>query len=687
MRAPSILRTPLGRSPLTWGAVLLLALVLLTAVLAPLLWGSAADLTDTANINAAPSAEHPIGTDALGRDLLLRTLVATRLTVILALGATAIALVIGVLLGAAPLLLGRTAGRFVVAAVNIAVAFPGILLALFLATVLGVGEYAAMWAIGVAGAPSFARFCQTLIAGIMDRDYVAAARTAGLGHFRILLRHVLPNIAEPLIVNATIAAGGSLLAFAGLSFLGLGVQAPAYDWGRLMMEGLSRIYINPLAALAPGIAVVIAGLAFNLAGEALAKVYSVSAMPGTFAAARARGARRGSAHQPIAARTETPRGDAVLDVRGLRVTLPGAGGEVAPVRGVDLRIAAQEAVGIVGESGSGKSLTALAIAQLVEEPLRVEADELRFAGADLAQPPRSQGALAERRRLLGTSLAMVFQDPMTSFNPTMKMGTQLAEVSRYHGGMSWKQALAYAAQRLGAVSITEPERRAKQYPHEFSGGMRQRAMIAMGVMATPRLVIADEPTTALDVTVQKSVLELLGRVRRENGAAILLISHDVAVVREVCDRIVVMYAGRIVEEIASDRLAQDAQHPYTRALIAAVPDMSTDRDKPLATIPGRPVDPSRVPVGCAFAARCPFATARCIEEDPALAPVPAGHGQRVACWNPVTTPTAVSVAESPVATSALPTLRGAMAVEGAMTGRAAQGRAAQAAAAVQEGES
>ncbi|WP_430647806.1 dipeptide/oligopeptide/nickel ABC transporter permease/ATP-binding protein [Agromyces sp. GXS1127] len=632
MRAMRILRTPVGLT-----AAVLLGLVLLVAIVAPILWGEAAEVTDTSDINAAPSPEHPIGTDALGRDLLLRTLVATRLTVVLALGATGIALVIGIVLGAAPLLLGRRLGRPVVAGVNIAVAFPGILLALFLATVLGVGEFAAMFAIGIAGAPSFARFCQTLIAGIAERDFIAAARLAGQGRFRILVRHVLPNIAEPLIVNATIAAGSMLLAFAGLSFLGLGVQAPAYDWGRLMMEGLSRIYLNPLAALAPGIAVVIAGLAFNLTGEALAKGYSISVMPGMLLGVRGRGRRTAAAPDvaPVHETNAAPGADdLVLDVRGLRTVVPGAAGDVAPVRGVDLRIRAREAVGIVGESGSGKSLTALSVAQLVEEPMRVEADRLDFLGVDLQEVPRTPAAAAERRRLLGTSLAMVFQDPMTSFNPVIRMGEQLAEVSRFHGGMSRGDARAHAVQRLGAVSIPHPARRAKQYPHEFSGGMRQRAMIAMGVMAEPRLVIADEPTTALDVTVQKQVLDLLGRVRDENGAAILLISHDVAVVREVCDRILVMYAGRVVEEIASDRLAEDARHPYTRALIAAVPDMRTGRGRPLSTIPGRPVDPSQVPAGCAFAARCPFATARCLEEDPVLREVE--PGQRVACWNPVT---------------------------------------------------
>ena len=198
--------------------------------------------------------------------------------ILLALGATAIALAIGIVLGAAPLLFGRPVGRVAITAVNIAIAFPAILLALCLATILGIGAFAAMAAIGIAGAPSFARFCQTLIAGVTNRDYIAAARIAGAGRFTILFRHVLPNIAEPLIVNATIAAGGALLAFAGLSFLGLGVQSPDYDWGRLMNEGLGRIYLNPLAALAPGLAVVITGLAFNLTGEAMAKTFSLPTM-------------------------------------------------------------------------------------------------------------------------------------------------------------------------------------------------------------------------------------------------------------------------------------------------------------------------------------------------------------------------------------------------------------------------
>jgi oligopeptide/dipeptide ABC transporter ATP-binding protein len=220
---------------------------------------------------------------------------------------------------------------------------------------------------------------------------------------------------------------------------------------------------------------------------------------------------------------------------------------------------------------------------------------------------------------------------MTSFNPTRRMGGQLAEVARHHQQLGRKQALARAVDRLRAVRISEPEHRAHQYPHEFSGGMRQRAMIGMGLMGTPALIVADEPTTALDVTVQPQVLDLLRSIREADDVALVLISHDVTVVGEVCDRVLVMYAGRIVEDLPAAQLGTAARHPYTRALVAAVPDMDTDLDRPLAVIPGRPVDPTDVPSGCAYAARCPLASARCRTEEPPLATGPAGD--RVACWH------------------------------------------------------
>jgi peptide/nickel transport system permease protein len=317
----------------------------------------------------------------------------------------------------------------------------------------------------------------------------------------------------------------------------------------------------------------------------------------------------------------------VLDVRDLEVTFPGPNGPIRPVRGISFAVRRGEAVGVVGESGSGKSLTALAISRLVDDAGRVDASRLELLGSDL----RAADTKAQRQ-LLGTSLAMVFQDPMTSFNPTRRMGGQLAEVARHHQGMDRKSALGRAVDRMRAVRITEPERRAHQYPHEFSGGMRQRAMIGMGLMGTPALIVADEPTTALDVTVQQQVLDLLASIRAADDVALVLISHDVTVVGEVCDRVLVMYAGKIVEDLpAADLAAGTAQHPYTRALVAAVPDMDTDLDAPLATIPGRPVDPADVPPGCAYAARCPLATARCRTNEPPLET--GAGGRRVACWH------------------------------------------------------
>jgi len=622
----SVLRTPVGA-----GAGLLLLLVLLLAVFAPLLWSEQADTIDTDSVLQGASGQHWVGTDNLGRDLFLRVLVATRLSIGLALLATLIAVVVGLVLGTAPLLLGRRAGRLVVAGVDIAVAFPGLLLAIFFAVIFGVGMTGAVLAIAFAGAPAFARLTHTLAAGVAERDFVAAARIAGVGRLRLLLRHVLPNIGEPLVVNATIGAGGALLSFAGLSFLGLGVQAPSYDWGRLLQDGLSGIYIHPEAALAPGVAIVVAGLAFNLFGEAVAKGIGLTTSLSSGQAVR--GAARPDREVAEVVDDGRPatdpgraEGRTVLDVQDLSVTFPGPAGPVRPVRGVSFRIGRGEAVGVVGESGSGKSLTALAIARLVERPGEVTAERLEFMGTDVLA-----GTDRTHRRLLGTAFAMVFQDPMTSFNPTRRIGRQLAEVAEQHQGMSRKIALARAVDRLRAVRVPAAERRAHQYPHEFSGGMRQRAMIGMGLMGEPKLIVADEPTTALDVTVQRQVLDLLESVRTADDVALLLISHDVAVVAQVCDRVLVMYAGRVVEDLPAAELGTAARHPYTRALVATVPDMHVDLDRPLPVIPGRPVDPAHQPPGCAYAPRCPLASARCTEEDPAL--VDDGTGRRVACWH------------------------------------------------------
>ncbi|WP_406289112.1 dipeptide/oligopeptide/nickel ABC transporter permease/ATP-binding protein [Embleya sp. NBC_00896] len=608
-----VLRTPLGAT--TAIAVLLLAL---TAVFGPMLLGDTADRVDTDAIGQHSGAEHWFGTDALGRDIASRVVVATRLTLELTLLATLIGATSGLLLGVLPTVLGKRAGRLVTGTVNLLVAFPGVLFVLFLAVIFGVGTYSAAFAIGLGIAPSTARLVQNLTASVAGTDYVAAARILGVGRTRIILRHVLPNIAEPVSLFVAQTAASALVAFAGLSFLGLGVQPPDYDWGRLLNEQLDRVMVDPMSAVGPGAAIVLTGITFGLIGELVAKAGGRTAPR---AEVEPKPVAPLAADSPAGESADEAADNGLLHVERLRVRFPG----YTAVRDVSLTIADGEAVGIVGESGSGKSLTALATAGLVPHPGRVSAHTLRFADRDLrTQAPQ------------GTSLAMVFQDPMSSLNPALAVGRQLAEVAEVHHRASRSAAAARAVERLAAVHIPDPEQRAGKRPHEFSGGMRQRVMIAMGLMGEPRLIIADEPTTALDVTVQSQVLRLLRDVRAESGAALLFISHDIAVVSQVCDRVVVMYAGRVVEELPVADLGAGVAHPYTVALMGAVPDMTTDRDAPLATIPGRPPEPGEDRPGCPFAPRCARATDRCRTEEPVLELI--APGRRVACWDPVTAP-------------------------------------------------
>ncbi|MGW3833117.1 dipeptide/oligopeptide/nickel ABC transporter permease/ATP-binding protein [Streptomyces microflavus] len=597
------------RNPAGLLGTVIVALMVLLAIVGPPLWEDADSQMHPEEISQGASAAHLLGTDALGRDLLARTLVATRLTLGLAFLATLIGTVSGILLGTLPQILPRRAGRAIIAAVDLLVAFPTLLLAMFTAVVAGLGAQGAVLGIGVALAPTFARLTHTMTASVAGSDYIAAARMLRVPRHRILTRHVLPNIAEPLILNTAQAMGGALLGLSAMSFLGMGVQAPSYDWGRLLNEAFGHVYVTPSVVVAPALAVSLAGLGFMLLGDTFAKAASHT---------------RETVGKPVApvaipARDE-PVADAVLEVRDLTVAFPGG---ITPVRQVSLTIRAGEIVGLVGESGSGKSMTAAAIGQIVPYPGLAGSGRLRLGGVDLDGLTDS-----ERRKLLGSSLAMVFQDPTASLNPALRVGGQLAEVATLHDGATRTEARARAVEGLDRVRIKQPADVAKRYPHELSGGMRQRAVIAMGLMNTPRLIIADEPTTALDVTVQREVLRVLREAVDETRAGALFISHDIAVVSELCDRIAVMYAGRIVEELPADALHL-ARHPYTRALVGSLPDMDTDRSGPLTTIPGRQPAPGDIGDGCAFVDRCAFATARCAIRPKLLART---EDHSVACW-------------------------------------------------------
>ncbi len=611
-RIVQALRTPVG---VTASAGLLAVIVL--AIVGPIIWSGDASRIDILHASQGSSSAHWLGTDALGRDIFDRVLVATRLSVSLAVLAAGLGAAIGVPLGAVPALVGAgRISRLITAFINLTVAFPALLVAIFVAAIVGVGSHGAVVGIAVAIAPYFARLSQTLSSSVAGSEYIAAARMLGVRPLRLLTRHVLPNIAEPLLITMTIAIGDALLSLAGLSFLGLGVQPPQYDWGRMLNEGLDRIYVTPVVALGPAAAITIGALTFALFGEVLAK------------AAGAGGARRwargelGSLASPAPAQ---PSAADILAVDDLTVSFPGG---AVPVRNVSLRVAPGEILGIVGESGSGKTLTAMAVADLLPATAHLSASRLSLFGVD----PRTLSASA-RRRLLGRSLAVVYQDPMSALNPALRVGRQVGEVSEVHHGLSKRDARERAIERLRSVRIGNADVRVRQYPHEFSGGMRQRAVIAMGLMAEPKLIIADEPTTALDVTVQQQILRLLRDVTESSSAAAILISHDVAVVSQLCARVVVMYAGRVVEEIDVETLVAGPAHPYTAALVAAVPTMESDRARPLASIAGRAPTPYDDAPGCPFAPRCPRATDLCRAEMPPLEERSPTH--RAACWHPM----------------------------------------------------
>jgi oligopeptide/dipeptide ABC transporter ATP-binding protein len=313
----------------------------------------------------------------------------------------------------------------------------------------------------------------------------------------------------------------------------------------------------------------------------------------------------------------------ILEVRDLDVTFPGEGGARRVVAGISYAIAPHRTLGVVGESGCGKSMTALALMGLVPAPGRASGS-VRFEGVELIGQPE-----ARWRTLRGSRIAMVFQEPMTSLNPVMPVGRQIAEAMVLHQNLGWHEAHARAVDGLAAVGIPAPRERAAAFPHQLSGGMRQRAMIAMALACRPALLIADEPTTALDVTIQAQILDLVLDLQAEIGMAVQFISHNLAVVSEVADDIIVMYAGRIVERAPAAQLFDDARHPYTLGLIATLPDPAKRADR-LPVIPGGVPDVARLPAGCRFAERCARADAGCRAAEPALEEIAPAH--HVACF-------------------------------------------------------
>jgi len=315
----------------------------------------------------------------------------------------------------------------------------------------------------------------------------------------------------------------------------------------------------------------------------------------------------------------------LIDIEDLRVSFFTPGGEVQAVRGVSWFLNEGEALGIVGESGSGKSVSAYAIMRLLQSPGRVIGGTIRFNGVDMLSLSES-----DMRHIRGNDIAMIFQDPMTSLNPVYTVGDQLREPLKLHLNMKGKEATKRAEELLAMVGIPDPKRRLKQYPFEFSGGMRQRAMISMALACEPKLLIADEPTTALDVTIQAQILEIMKDLKKRCCMSIVLITHDLGIVSDICDKIIIMYSGEIMEYGPIETLFANPKHPYTIGLIRSLPKIDQKEGEPLTPIEGSPVDLMHPPAGCPFAPRCEHCMKVCLTEKPPYFELEPGHYS--ACW-------------------------------------------------------
>ncbi|MYW91694.1 dipeptide/oligopeptide/nickel ABC transporter permease/ATP-binding protein [Amycolatopsis rubida] len=599
------------RTPLFVFAAGYLLLMALAAIAAPLLAPYDPVATDLDHVLSGPSLIHPLGTDQLGHDVLSRVIYGGRVTLSGVAEAVLTALVLGVTTGLLAGFAGGWVDRVLSWITDIVLAIPVIVTLLVVLAVVGSNETAAMIAVGVLGFPSLARVVRGATLTVRQELYITAARAFGLPDRTIMVRHVLPRVSAPIIVQTSLFAGGALLAETGLGYLGLGVQAPTPAWGNLVADASTVIAQQPWLLVPSGLVIGLAVLSFGLLGDA-----------GRDTAADRR-ARSAQGRTRAAVREPAPRPDstALLAVRDLTVGLPGQDGFTTAVDRLSIDLHPGETVGLVGESGCGKSLTGRGILDLLPAGARILGGGVWFDGTDLS-------ALDGKgwQEFRGSRIALIAQDPMNGLDPTAPVGKQVDELVRRHTGRTGRAVRARTLELLADVRLPEPETVAAKYPHQLSGGMAQRVLIASALAGSPELLIADEPTTALDVTVQAEILRLLKDVQRANGMAVLLISHDLGVIAEVCDRAYVMYAGQIAESGAVAELFESPRHPYTAGLLGALPRRGTPR-QPLTTIPGTVPEPGNWPPGCHFRQRCPLATAECAAVVPVAEPVP-GHRTR-----------------------------------------------------------
>jgi peptide/nickel transport system permease protein len=616
----------LVRQPGAVAGLVLTAMVVLPALAAPLLPLSDPALTAPASRMLPVGTQgHPLGTDQLGRDLLSRLVWGARSSVAVALLATALAALIGAMIGILAGFFGRLVDQLLMRGIDVLMAFPYLLLALAIVAALGPGLGNAMLAIAVANVPFFARAVRGSVLEIRHQAYIDAARLGGHGWRWIIVVEVLPNLVPTILILMTTTLGWMVLETAGLSFLGLGAQPPQADLGSMLGDGRELLVTYPRVAVLPGLVILVLVVGINLFGDALRDELDP----------RIGSTRRSTPREGRSAAADAP-GPALLAVRDLRVAVPAAAGSATVVDGVDFDIRRGERVALVGESGSGKTLTAQSLLRLLPSGVAA-AGKVQLAGGGGNPPVDVLGASIDGLRdLRGRRIAYIPQEPSSALDPLFRVGDQLDEAIRAHADRDAAAVRDRRASLLNEVGLDRGGGLAGRFPHQLSGGQLQRIVIAMALAHGPDLLVADEATTALDVTLQAEILALLTRLCAEHDRALLLVSHDLALVAENCERVLVMYAGRIVEDAPAHVLLRAPAHPYTAALLGCSPVLGHP-EKPLRAIQGQPpavaeLAARRPAQDCVFAPRCPRAQPVCREHEPPLESV---GERRVRCLFPL----------------------------------------------------
>ena len=590
-----------ARSQLALIGLIILSLILTLAILTPLLSLNDPNVIDTSNRFKRPFSEDTIlGTDHLGRDLLSRLLWGTRLSIAVGLCAAIIAAFIGSAIGVIAGFYGGHTDNIIMRGVDMLMAFPYILLALAIVAALGPGLMNALIAVAIVNIPFFARNIRGVTLGIVHREFVDAARLSGMSNAKIIINEILPNVFPVIVVAMSTTVGWMILETAGLSFLGLGSQPPQADLGSMLGEARAAIITSPHTSVVPGVMILIIVMAINLVGDGIRDVLDPRLKSGALS----------TPHSTT--EVEKNKSDAglktqsLLSINGLKTEFRIGNRVLKAVNDVSLTVDKGQCVGIIGESGSGKSVTALSIMRLVSSPPGIITDgSIDFKGDDLLKLSSE-----DLRDFRGKKVSYVFQDPLSTLHPLYTVGQQLSEAIQSHNHVGKLEKHKKALELLQAVRISNPEKRLNSYPHELSGGMRQRIGIAMALANDPDIIIADEPTTALDVTVQAQILKLFQDLRREKGLALVFITHDFGVISQICDKVAVMYAGKIVEIGPAAEILKSPAHPYTARLKSCVPELGQGK-RNLIAIPGFPPMIDNMPSGCAFASRCEKVEQKC----------------------------------------------------------------------------